>query len=302
MTGAGTGTIKFSATGGGPTDLVVASGAIPAFPGDLFGVPPAGSALGQISESWSTSLPGGIPFDVFLDSHAASGPGPLGFPYLFVPVGSDFKAKLEADFSVTFTLDSAGLAATSIPAISYPVFWVGSSGEVTFDVSMHYADDFGALGDRTLHLAPPIGSSGLIPVIGAGGLDLPALPGDDHITLSGSFILTADAHGGTGTELKVGTVPEPSSLTLLAWGTVFVLANWLRSRFHPYLCKSVVRKGAAHLDSAGKNLVPGGTFEEHREHGAQGWDFQDAAGQASFVDTAVRHSGKSSLRWEKAEA
>jgi len=60
----------------------------------------------------------------------------------------------------------------------------------------------------------------------------------------------------------------------------------------------VVRNGMAHLDSELKNPLPGGGFEEHRNHKVPGWDFQDAPGQASFVDTAVKHSGTSSLRWD----
>jgi hypothetical protein len=60
----------------------------------------------------------------------------------------------------------------------------------------------------------------------------------------------------------------------------------------------VVQDGAARLESAGQNLLPGGGFEEHRGDLTAGWDFQDAPGQASFVDTAEKHSGASSLRWD----
>ena len=61
----------------------------------------------------------------------------------------------------------------------------------------------------------------------------------------------------------------------------------------------VVNGGVAKLDSELKDPLPGGTFEEHRNHVVRGWDFQDAAGQASFVDTQVKHGGASSLRWEE---
>ena len=44
--------------------------------------------------------------------------------------------------------------------------------------------------------------------------------------------------------------------------------------------------------------LPGGGFEEHRGDLTAGWDFQDAPGQASFVDTSEKHSGASSLRWD----
>lgn len=60
----------------------------------------------------------------------------------------------------------------------------------------------------------------------------------------------------------------------------------------------VVEGRVARLASAGKNLLPGGGFEEHRNHLTAGWDFQDAPGQASFVDTDIKHQGRSSLRWE----
>lgn len=60
----------------------------------------------------------------------------------------------------------------------------------------------------------------------------------------------------------------------------------------------IVEGGAVRLASQGKNLLPGGGFEEHRNHLTAGWDFQDAAGKASFVDTAVKHAGQSSLRWD----
>ena len=59
-----------------------------------------------------------------------------------------------------------------------------------------------------------------------------------------------------------------------------------------------IRNGVAVLASALRNPLPGGGFEEHRNHLVPGWSFQDAAGRASFVDTQEKHSGKSSLRWE----
>jgi hypothetical protein len=60
----------------------------------------------------------------------------------------------------------------------------------------------------------------------------------------------------------------------------------------------VVRDGTAKLDSNLKDPLPGGTFEEHENNRVAGWDLQDAPGEASFVDTAEKHSGKSSLRWD----
>lgn len=60
----------------------------------------------------------------------------------------------------------------------------------------------------------------------------------------------------------------------------------------------IVRDGRAALVSGLDNPLPGGEFEVHRNHAVTGWNFQDAPGQASFVDTAVKHGGESSLRWE----
>lgn len=60
----------------------------------------------------------------------------------------------------------------------------------------------------------------------------------------------------------------------------------------------VVKGRTARLESTLKNPLPGGEFEEHRNHLVPGWSFQDHPGKASFVDTTVKHGGKSSLRWE----
>lgn len=60
----------------------------------------------------------------------------------------------------------------------------------------------------------------------------------------------------------------------------------------------VVRDGVGRLATAGRNLLPGGGFEEYRGHTAAGWSFQDFPGQASFIDREVRHSGQAALRFE----
>jgi hypothetical protein len=60
----------------------------------------------------------------------------------------------------------------------------------------------------------------------------------------------------------------------------------------------VVRNGEAVLEQPEILRVPGGGFEEHQDHMVAGWNFQDAPGASSFVDTEVKHSGESSLRWE----
>jgi hypothetical protein len=60
----------------------------------------------------------------------------------------------------------------------------------------------------------------------------------------------------------------------------------------------IVRNGVAQLHSELVSALPGGTFEEHKNHIVKGWNFQDGAGQFSFVDGQMKHSGSSSLRWE----
>lgn len=60
----------------------------------------------------------------------------------------------------------------------------------------------------------------------------------------------------------------------------------------------VVQDGVAVLESQLQNALPGGGFEEHKKQAATGWGFQDGPGQFSFIDTQVKHSGQSSLRFD----
>jgi hypothetical protein len=60
----------------------------------------------------------------------------------------------------------------------------------------------------------------------------------------------------------------------------------------------VIHDGVARLQSQLVSAVPGGGFDEHKNHTVPGWSFQNGAGQFSFVDNQVKHSGTSSLRWE----
>ncbi|HVX14955.1 MAG TPA: hypothetical protein VHC22_27440 [Pirellulales bacterium] len=55
----------------------------------------------------------------------------------------------------------------------------------------------------------------------------------------------------------------------------------------------------AQLDSRLADALPGGRFEKHRGDAMTGWDFQDEPGKLSFVDTQMRHSGESSLRFDE---
>jgi hypothetical protein len=61
----------------------------------------------------------------------------------------------------------------------------------------------------------------------------------------------------------------------------------------------VVDGGEAALAAHGKNLLAGGEFETFKGDTAAGWNYQDFPGEASFVDHAVKHGGKSSLRFQQ---
>lgn len=103
------------------------------------------------------------------------------------------------------------------------------------------------------------------------------------------FRKTAD---GLGIEIIPTIAPFGYSDGLLAHDPN--LAEGMLVRDVPF----VVRDGSAVLESELDDPLPGGGFEEHRGHTAIGWSFQDAPGQASLVDTQVKHSGESSLRWQ----
>lgn len=60
----------------------------------------------------------------------------------------------------------------------------------------------------------------------------------------------------------------------------------------------VTREGQVELVRSAR-LLPGGGFEDHRDHVATGWQLQDGPGEFSFIDPEVKHSGASSLRWER---
>lgn len=98
--------------------------------------------------------------------------------------------------------------------------------------------------------------------------------------------------GELGLEIIPAVAPIGYSDGLLAHDPN--LAEGIPVREAPF----VVRDGAAHLATAGVELLPGGGFEEHRGHLAAGWGFQDAAGQASFIDADEKQSGRSALRWD----
>lgn len=74
------------------------------------------------------------------------------------------------------------------------------------------------------------------------------------------------------------------------------LAEGLPVRGEPY----VLRDGRLLLDDPDAPRLPNGDFEQLPTSGDAfpGWDYQDAPGQASFVDRAVRRGGQASLRME----
>jgi hypothetical protein len=103
------------------------------------------------------------------------------------------------------------------------------------------------------------------------------------------FKVTADE---LGLELIPTVAPFGYSDGLLAHDPNLVAG--LPARDVPLL----VEGNVAVVDSALKNALPGGAFEEHKGQAFTGWDFQDEPGKVSFVDTAVKHGGRSSLRFD----
>jgi hypothetical protein len=60
----------------------------------------------------------------------------------------------------------------------------------------------------------------------------------------------------------------------------------------------VVKNGEATLDSDRPARIVNGGFEQYEGNQFKGYRFNDKPGEVSFVDTAVFHSGKASLRFE----
>ena len=64
----------------------------------------------------------------------------------------------------------------------------------------------------------------------------------------------------------------------------------------------LVRGNQPELSIGLTDMLPGGGFEQHKNHTVEGWSFQDGAGKFSFVDTQVKHGGASSLRFENPDS
>jgi len=60
----------------------------------------------------------------------------------------------------------------------------------------------------------------------------------------------------------------------------------------------VVKSGEARLLASNSVQLVNGGFEDYAGNKLRGFNFHDQPGEVSFVDTAVKHSGKSSLRLE----
>lgn len=101
-------------------------------------------------------------------------------------------------------------------------------------------------------------------------------------------------------ELKLELIPAVAAIGysdgLLAHNPN--LAEGIPVRDAPF----VARDRVAELRSELIDALPGGGFEQHRNHLTTGWSLQDGPGEFSFVDTEIKRSGKSSLRWEKIDA
>lgn len=73
------------------------------------------------------------------------------------------------------------------------------------------------------------------------------------------------------------------------------LAEGLPVRQAPF----VANEKTISLQSELRNALPGGTFEQQTNHRVKGWALQDGVGEFCFVDTETKHSGQSSLRWQR---
>jgi hypothetical protein len=167
-----------------------------------------GSVGAMMNMSWSLAP------DVFLVHHGVS-PTPAGETFLNASwIGISETVTWTGAFDVDFTIDGAGLASISLPALDYTILW-GSLGFVSFDADVAYdSATLGHLGDRVLHFHPAAGSMGVLEVVGPSGLILPALPANDTLTISGTFELDVDRVIGAGSTVKVfgvASTPEPGT-------------------------------------------------------------------------------------------
>ncbi len=91
----------------------------------------------------------------------------------------------------------------------------------------------------------------------------------------------------------IALVPAVYALNGAAWLRLDGnLAAGIPARDIPFL----VRDGKASVDPTTALPVVNGGFEEANGDRLNGWDGQELAGKNTFVDTTVKHSGKSSLR------
>jgi hypothetical protein len=204
------------------------SGAVPEFPGVFSfgaGIPAAGggfSTEGFGAISYAFSPPPSNTF-VFIPT------SPPAFSPSYVSqasVAGMVTSTTEIDFSVTFLTDASGLAPASLPSLMYPMFSIIGPGQsASFSASIAYAIEGAPVGTQTLLYTAPLG-------VGFGTatgtpLDLPMVPGDDTLTVSGSFVFTLSRlDDGPPSEIKTfGAVPEPSSLALLTTGASLI-GSW----------------------------------------------------------------------------
>lgn len=211
--GVGSGSLSMEIVGEGIVGAAGPSG-IPRYPGGLGlgGGGGSGSTTGFLGLSWDFT-PGlasaFIPNSLVTTFLSQSIPSPLPGP-------EPGKATLHGDFSVVFSIDGAGAPSTTA-TLGYALTMI-IDGSVSFDMVVDFdSGALGALGTRSLHFARTT-SGGFATLLSDSGT-LPALPGGDTLTLSGTVDISVDDNpGGSATQIVVQSAPEPGTLALAALG------------------------------------------------------------------------------------
>jgi hypothetical protein len=141
---------------------------------------------------------------------------------------------METAFTIRFQVDAAGTMATQLP-IEYPISYLSTAADtaVSFDIVTNYSSQaLGPLGVSELHFARS--GIGSLPITWFAGptLNLPALPANDILTLTGTMSVMADGSPNGRAEIYVYGVPEPSTFMLLglAIGGFYFCIRWQRAK------------------------------------------------------------------------
>jgi hypothetical protein len=194
---------------------------------------PGGAEHSYMAMTWDNAPPN--PLDVFITPMAYPDTTKLDMMPGFT---GHHHATMTGTFSVTYTLDGAGLPSVTLPARSYtiwsyidpytdpyvpPLFRTSSA---SFEAHWDYTDVDAStlLGSQDIVYTAPLG----LTVIGTASSDpltisIPA--GNTQLKVSGYFRLTADSDDPTifnpvPYDTLIAVVPEPATLSLLALGAL----------------------------------------------------------------------------------